>query len=389
MFRELVTQKLEGRKSEGQANLEGRKIRRYEGKLFTLKSVFSNLPTLISFLNKLDCFGSNEPRNDKASLCNDGVSGAKATLHRNDVIIFSHSEPTGERIQPIENNNLQHSVGNTSLIPTYGLKKRTALTLADGATHVDTSNNIRKAAFTLAEVLITLGIIGVVAALTLPALIANHKYKVLQTQFKKAYSELNEVARMFYNDNEISVPEYVAGGNINKFLSQLPKYLKGISVIDDWNYNDTDENNSYLTTMPYPVHDIKGNNEVKLHCDNYGFRADISGRIYTFNDAPQSGINGPTVCVDINGEKNPNRYGIDIFLFVFTTDGFVIPMGQEHKNNSATTTSGGNSAFVPASEYCRQTTDPVRQYSCAYFALADKNPEGNGDYWNDFLKNKK
>ena len=247
----------------------------------------------------------------------------------------------------------------------------------------------RNAAFTLAEVLITLGIIGVVAALTMPSLIANHKYKVLQIQFKKAYSELNEVARMFYNDNEISVPEYVAGGNINKFLSQLPKYLKGISVIDDWNYNDTDENNSYLTTMPYPVHDIKGNNEVKLHCDNYGFRADISGRIYTFNDAPQSGINGPTVCVDINGEKNPNRYGIDIFLFVFTTDGFVIPMGQEHKNNSVTTTSGGNSAFVPASEYCRQTTDPVRQYSCAYFALADKNPEGNGDYWNDFLKNKK
>ncbi len=43
----------------------------------------------------------------------------------------------------------------------------------------------KKAAFTLAEVLITLGIIGVVAALTMPNLIANYQKKVWTTQFKK------------------------------------------------------------------------------------------------------------------------------------------------------------------------------------------------------------
>ena len=48
-----------------------------------------------------------------------------------------------------------------------------AFTLAEGATHVETFNNYRKHAFTLAEVLITLGIIGVVAAVALPALITN------------------------------------------------------------------------------------------------------------------------------------------------------------------------------------------------------------------------
>ena len=46
----------------------------------------------------------------------------------------------------------------------------------------------KKAAFTLAEVLITLGIIGVVAALTLPTLIQNHQKQVYVTQLKKAYS---------------------------------------------------------------------------------------------------------------------------------------------------------------------------------------------------------
>ena len=48
----------------------------------------------------------------------------------------------------------------------------------------------RKSAFTLAEVLITLGIIGVVAAMTLPALVANYKNKVLANQTKKTYATL-------------------------------------------------------------------------------------------------------------------------------------------------------------------------------------------------------
>lgn len=56
--------------------------------------------------------------------------------------------------------------------------KRIAFTLAEDATHVAHWDNSRKIAFTLAEVLITLGIIGVVAALTIPTLMANHRKKV-------------------------------------------------------------------------------------------------------------------------------------------------------------------------------------------------------------------
>ena len=52
----------------------------------------------------------------------------------------------------------------------------------------------KKAAFTLAEVLITIGIIGVVAAMTLPALIADYKDKELETRTKKAFSIINQAA---------------------------------------------------------------------------------------------------------------------------------------------------------------------------------------------------
>lgn len=51
-------------------------------------------------------------------------------------------------------------------------------------------------AFTLAEVLITLGIIGVVAAMTMPTLMANYKKKVTVNKFKKAYAEISQAVKL-------------------------------------------------------------------------------------------------------------------------------------------------------------------------------------------------
>ncbi len=52
---------------------------------------------------------------------------------------------------------------------------------------------MKNRAFTLAEVLITLGIIGVVAALTIPSLINSYKDKQFKTAYKKAYSDMQNV----------------------------------------------------------------------------------------------------------------------------------------------------------------------------------------------------
>ena len=52
------------------------------------------------------------------------------------------------------------------------------------------------AAFTLAEVLITLGIIGVVAAMTIPTLMANHRKKVVETKLEKIYSVMNQAINL-------------------------------------------------------------------------------------------------------------------------------------------------------------------------------------------------
>ena len=70
--------------------------------------------------------------------------------------------------------------------------KQPAFTLAEGATHVDLPPTKVKFAFTLAEVLITLGIIGVVAAMTIPVLFSNINNAKFRNQYKKAVSTLNQ-----------------------------------------------------------------------------------------------------------------------------------------------------------------------------------------------------
>ena len=75
-------------------------------------------------------------------------------------------------------------------------KKKAAFTLAEGATHVDMSDNIRRVAFTLAEVLITLGIIGIVAAMTIPTLISKYTEKQTVTHLIKVYTTLSNAFQM-------------------------------------------------------------------------------------------------------------------------------------------------------------------------------------------------
>ena len=63
---------------------------------------------------------------------------------------------------------------------------------------------MRRNAFTLAETLITLGVIGVVAAITMPMLIVYHRNLVLKTQFNKAYNELQQINQSFIKDYDLT-----------------------------------------------------------------------------------------------------------------------------------------------------------------------------------------
>ncbi|MDR1327482.1 MAG: type II secretion system GspH family protein [Heliobacteriaceae bacterium] len=94
---------------------------------------------------------------------------------------------------------------------------------------------MNRRAFTLAEVLITLGIIGVVAALTLPNLIYNHTKSVVETRLKKVYSTMNQavmLAEAEHGDKKDWYEEYPARP-LDWYNTYLAKHINSVKVDED------------------------------------------------------------------------------------------------------------------------------------------------------------
>ena len=101
-------------------------------------------------------------------------------------------------------------------------------------THFTHSTNAKRVAFTLAEVLITLGIIGVVAAMTIPTLISNYKKSVVETKLKKFYSLSNQAIRLSEIDNGPKENWKARCSNLEDckiwYNTYLNNYLKTVKV---------------------------------------------------------------------------------------------------------------------------------------------------------------
>ena len=199
----------------------------------------------------------------------------------------------------------------------------------------------KKAAFTLAEVLITLGIIGVVAALTLPTLIQNHQKQVYVTQLKKAYSTLgNAFNKMAVDEGVVDWDQtycaqiYGLWGNgpsptneeLNECFNNLTKQM---NVIKKKEFGETVNNADWCGDV--------------CQADNY----------YVFMTSDGVTINSCAafdLYVDINGTKSPNVEGRDVFSFwVYFSDNKIVPGGSYNdywKNCSATNLSTSCTAKV-------------------------------------------
>ena len=121
-----------------------------------------------------------------------------------------------------------------------------------------------KKAFTLAEVLITIGILGIVAALTLPAFVKYKRTQELKAQFMTTYSDLNQIAKKFYLDYGITVPEYTQRTPPN-FGDLSANWLKFVHTIFPSLYSNckkgTGFNGAKLLTKsaPYTPYERKNN----------------------------------------------------------------------------------------------------------------------------------
>ncbi|MBQ8459782.1 type II secretion system protein [bacterium] len=174
--------------------------------------------------------------------------------------------------------------------------------------------------FTLAEVLITLGVIGVVAAMTIPGLMNTYKKKQYYTQFMKARSVIENTLRMYANDNDCEIAdgscEFFKSENIEK----LGRYFKGVQYI-------TKDNCTKLLSgyekMPIKSYDKEPVDEAQNSEDFCSSDDLVDGNILgimtidgmmLYFDYDYGYGNGHLL--DINGPNSgPNVFGRDIFMF--------------------------------------------------------------------------
>ncbi|MDE6138104.1 MAG: type II secretion system GspH family protein [Candidatus Gastranaerophilales bacterium] len=165
-------------------------------------------------------------------------------------------------------------------------------------------------AFTLAEVLITLGIIGVVAAMTIPTLMTKIQNRQYATAYKKAYSTLNQALKSANEDGAITSLKgggYVSEGAgqgkglVGKNFVVLAQYFAGVTTCFDGD-----------NTACWNCEGEAGLSNNKCHKSNYAF-IDASGmQYYLYNNDEWP------IIVDVNGFSKPNVLGRDRYVMYFT-----------------------------------------------------------------------
>ncbi len=224
---------------------------------------------------------------------------------------------------------------------------------------------VKKVAFTLAEVLITLGIIGVVAAMILPTLILNHRNKALNVGLKKAYSTISQALTLYENDNGIKLAPPVESLTLKPILM---KYIKA----KDCGYGTTDWEKACVPNMNYVTDPDKKNvyrnfnnkNKVRYtYFDDGQFIINDTMFVMLENATMANGGGILMITVDVNGFNNkPNRLGQDLFMFQIVNDGRLLPMGAE-----------GTVFYSENDDYCSLTSsDSYNGAGCTVKALADE-----------------
>lgn len=191
----------------------------------------------------------------------------------------------------------------------------------------------KQTAFTLAEVLITLGIIGVVAALTIPTLIKGYEKIALQTAFKKSYSTLLQGIKKTAYDTEYPACTYLKNGgyvdsgcnDFHNLLLENLKYLKECKgnsfsnhcIADIKGFDTITMAGNPNLTLEDARNQLRGvpqlrEQEIKNINISYILADGSTLMIYTMPDSHTH----PIYLVDTNGLKGPNKWGYDIFTYV-------------------------------------------------------------------------
>lgn len=187
--------------------------------------------------------------------------------------------------------------------------------------------------FTLAEVLITLAVIGIVAAMTIPTIFARVDHAKKISYLKKAHSVLNQAVKLSSDDNgdyaswdrNISTDEY-----LKRYWAPYMKIVVYCTSYKVCNYESDSPWSRYSGNHDYTGFNVFSRIPV-FTLDGILYSISMQGGI---NSEPNTaadydydyiGKNG--IFIDVNGPNPPNRFGNDVFMFVGNSDGSIMPLG--------------------------------------------------------------
>lgn len=217
-------------------------------------------------------------------------------------------------------------------------------------------------AFTLAEVLITVGIIGIVAALTLPALITNIKQQGYVSSLRETAALLSQAGvNILQKNGESFVPVCTSDQAFADALSSELSVIKTCA-------SNQDIGECWHSGLNYKQ--LNGNLAVTNSCTSTScYNADSTYRLVLKNGVllalktrptPSAGWAGDSgifpnnaigfISVDINGFKEPNQIGRDIFYFLMVEKYGIYPAGTpgSHYSNRVFPSQGSTTTCNPS-----------------------------------------
>lgn len=224
-----------------------------------------------------------------------------------------------------------------------------------------------KTGFTLAEVLITLGIIGVVAAMTIPTLMNNVQNNEFKAQMKKEYSVLNNAFQQLATENggqfvyALANSSGTGGLLLKNTFKQKLSYLKECDTNDGANlnacfpaqakikyFNNTNAGPAYLANDATVGLVLKDGSSLAFGGSTGGDTC--SGSRGNAGYTNSCGY----VIVDTNGLKPPNVWGRDIYMF-FIFSNRLLPSSVDTVESGVATSddcgTGTNLGFTCTSKY--------------------------------------
>lgn len=169
---------------------------------------------------------------------------------------------------------------------------------------------MKKKGFTLSEVLITVVVIGIVAAMTIPTLMNDYHYKTYSAKIKKSVYEFSSAVDTFITEEgktSLTSTSLFGDSGLDKFMTNKFNVIKTCS-----NSSDGCFASSYKS--------INGSNSNgNFSCSKSYTLADGSAVCLTIGEDKKN----VTLNIDINGTESPNMGGRDMFSFTVDSNGVV------------------------------------------------------------------